>query len=71
MEYFWRLFVVALFPVMKVLLVTLVGLFLALDRINVLGSTARTILNHVVYASKHTADLYIRICTWMDIVEDH
>ena len=44
---FLDLFVVAMVPVLKVLLITLVGLFLALDRIDLLGSTARPYLNNV------------------------
>lgn len=44
---FLDLFVVAVVPVLKVLLITLVGLFLALDRIDLLGSTARPYLNNV------------------------
>lgn len=41
------LFLVALVPVLKVLLVTGVGLLLALERINILGPIARHHLNLV------------------------
>lgn len=44
------LLMVALMPVIKVLLVTAVGLFAALDRVNLLGTTAKHNLNNV---SKH------------------
>ncbi|KAJ6753407.1 hypothetical protein OIU79_026275 [Salix purpurea] len=40
---------VAVVPVLKVLLITLVGLFLALDRIDLLGSTARPYLNNLLF----------------------
>ncbi|KAG5255367.1 protein PINS [Salix suchowensis] len=46
---FLDLFVVAVVPVLKVLLITLVGLFLALDRIDLLGSTARPYLNNLLF----------------------
>nr|XP_034887280.1 protein PIN-LIKES 3-like isoform X2 [Populus alba] len=46
---FLDLFVVAMVPVLKVLLITLVGLFLALDRIDLLGSTARPYLNNLIF----------------------
>ncbi|KAJ6776644.1 hypothetical protein OIU74_000768 [Salix koriyanagi] len=46
---FLDLFVVAVVPVLKVLLITLVGLFLALDRIDLLGSTARPYLNNLIF----------------------
>lgn len=44
---FLELFSVASFPVIKILLVTAVGLFLALDNINLLGKDARIQTNHV------------------------
>ncbi|KAJ6950758.1 protein PIN-LIKES 3-like isoform X3 [Populus alba x Populus x berolinensis] len=46
---FLDLFVVAMVPVLKVLLITVVGLFLALDRIDLLGSTARPYLNNLIF----------------------
>ncbi|KAG5620746.1 hypothetical protein H5410_005964 [Solanum commersonii] len=46
---FVELFVVALVPVLKTLIITAVGLFLALERINLLGSTARHHLNNLVF----------------------
>ncbi|CAK7357568.1 unnamed protein product [Dovyalis caffra] len=46
---FFGLFVVALMPVLKVLLITGTGLFLALDRIDLLGSIARPYLNNLVF----------------------
>ncbi|XVF75681.1 hypothetical protein PTKIN_Ptkin13bG0206100 [Pterospermum kingtungense] len=46
---FLDLFVVAVIPVLKVLLVTGVGLFLAMDRINLLGPEARNYLNKIVF----------------------
>lgn len=44
---FVDLLLVALIPVIKVLLITGVGLFLALDRVNLLGPDAREHLNKV------------------------
>ncbi|XP_027361179.1 protein PIN-LIKES 3-like [Abrus precatorius] len=46
---FVELFGVASMPVIKVLLVTAVGLFLALDNINLLGKDARIQVNHLVH----------------------
>lgn len=43
------LFVVALLPVLKTLLITAVGLLLAIDRVNILGDAARHHLNNVVF----------------------
>lgn len=43
------LFIVALIPVLKTLLITAVGLLLALDRINILGEVARHHLNNLVF----------------------
>lgn len=45
----WKLFVVALIPILKVLLVTALGTFLALDRFDILGDTARKNLNTVSF----------------------
>ncbi|XP_022641611.1 protein PIN-LIKES 3-like [Vigna radiata var. radiata] len=46
---FWKLFFVALMPVLKVLLITALGTILAIDRFNILGQTARKNLNTMVY----------------------
>ncbi|WVZ17469.1 hypothetical protein V8G54_010451 [Vigna mungo] len=46
---FWKLFFVALMPVLKVLLITALGTILAIDRFNMLGQTARKNLNTMVY----------------------
>ncbi|XP_030549253.2 protein PIN-LIKES 3-like [Rhodamnia argentea] len=43
------LFVVALMPVLKVLLVTAVGSFLAMDRLNLLGHDAKQHMNNLVF----------------------
>ncbi|GLT66038.1 hypothetical protein SLA2020_384340 [Shorea laevis] len=46
---FLDLFILALMPVLKVLLVTAVGLLLAMDRVNLLGPDARSHLNNMVF----------------------
>ncbi|XP_035838709.1 protein PIN-LIKES 3 isoform X2 [Helianthus annuus] len=46
---FLDLFVVSLNPVLKTLLITVVGLLLAIPRIDILGDVARHHLNNVVY----------------------
>ncbi|XVF82841.1 hypothetical protein PTKIN_Ptkin16aG0082700 [Pterospermum kingtungense] len=46
---FVDLLIVALIPVIKVLLITGVGLFLAMDRVNLLGPEARDHLNKMVF----------------------
>ncbi|GAB4848360.1 hypothetical protein Ancab_003053 [Ancistrocladus abbreviatus] len=46
---FINLFIVASIPVLKVLLITALGSFLALDRIDILGQDARKHLNTVVF----------------------
>lgn len=46
---FWDLFVVALMPVLKVLIITGIGLVLALERVNLLGQNARRYLNELVF----------------------
>ncbi|KAL4388070.1 hypothetical protein GQ457_09G028190 [Hibiscus cannabinus] len=46
---FMDLFIVALMPVLKVILITGVGLLLAVDRINLLGQEARHHLNNLVF----------------------
>ncbi|CAI9110417.1 OLC1v1010428C1 [Oldenlandia corymbosa var. corymbosa] len=42
-------FIVSLIPVLKTLLITAVGLFLALDRVNILDLSARRNLNNLVF----------------------
>ncbi|KAM1484171.1 hypothetical protein TB2_035402 [Malus domestica] len=44
-----QLFVMASIPVLKVLLITALGLYLALDRVNILGEVTRKNLNTVVF----------------------
>ncbi|EOY18973.1 Auxin efflux carrier family protein isoform 6 [Theobroma cacao] len=46
---FLDMFVVALMPVLKVLLVTAVGLLLAMEKIDLLGPEARNYLNKIVF----------------------
>ncbi|KAJ6894661.1 protein PIN-LIKES 3-like [Populus alba x Populus x berolinensis] len=45
----WQLFFVALMPVVKVLLITAVGVFLATKRMDILGTDARKHLNSLVF----------------------
>ena len=44
---FLDLLIVALMPVLKILIITAIGLFLATERINLLGANARQYLNNV------------------------
>ncbi|XP_028776754.1 protein PIN-LIKES 3-like [Neltuma alba] len=46
---FLQLFYVASVPVIKVLLISVLGLLLALDRLDILGETARKHVNHMVF----------------------
>ncbi|KAF7829087.1 protein PIN-LIKES 3-like [Senna tora] len=46
---FLQLLVVASFPVIKLLIITAIGLFLALDHIDILGASARNHLNDIVF----------------------
>ncbi|KAK4261613.1 hypothetical protein QN277_004583 [Acacia crassicarpa] len=46
---FLQLFYVASVPMIKVLLISVLGLLLALDRVDILGGTARTHVNHMVF----------------------
>lgn len=62
---FLDLFVVAMVPVLKVLLITLVGLFLALDRIDLLGSTARPYLNNVSSIHVYRIPCFIEINSFL------
>ncbi|KAF9689525.1 hypothetical protein SADUNF_Sadunf01G0101000 [Salix dunnii] len=43
----WNLFFVALMPVLNVLLITAVGVFLAIQRVDIMGADARNHLNNV------------------------
>lgn len=45
---FMQLLYVASLPVMKVLLITALGLFLAIDQVDVLGADARKRVNNVM-----------------------
>jgi auxin efflux carrier family protein len=45
---FMQLLYVASLPVMKVLLITALGLFLAIDQVDVLGADARKRVNDVI-----------------------
>ncbi|XP_057736290.1 protein PIN-LIKES 3-like [Arachis stenosperma] len=45
----WKLFMTALMPVLKLIIITAVGAFLALDRFNLLRDNARKHLNALVY----------------------
>lgn len=51
------LFTASSIPVVKVLLVTALGSYLALDRVNILGDEARKHLNNVRCASMFVASL--------------
>lgn len=44
---FLELLAVASLPVIKLLILTALGLFLAMDRVNLLGESARNQMNHV------------------------
>ncbi|KAE8038503.1 hypothetical protein FH972_011005 [Carpinus fangiana] len=46
---FLDLFIVALMPVLKILLITALGLLLGTERIDLLGANARQILNRIVF----------------------
>lgn len=52
------LFIVALMPVLKTLLITAVGLLIAIDRIGLLGPDARHHLNNVSFMTR--AQLHMR-----------
>ncbi|XP_014633421.1 protein PIN-LIKES 1 isoform X5 [Glycine max] len=45
----WKLFVIALMPNLKVLLITVLGTFLAINRLDILTETARKNMNTMVY----------------------
>ncbi|KAL6959780.1 hypothetical protein U1Q18_039935 [Sarracenia purpurea var. burkii] len=46
---FLSLFIVALMPVLETMLITAIGLFLALERVNLLGGVTRQNLNNLVF----------------------
>ncbi|KAL9345789.1 hypothetical protein Peur_060642 [Populus x canadensis] len=64
---FLDLFVAALMPVLKVLLITGLGLFLALDRIDLLGANARHYMNNILIkitkTPPHLQGLVIGCCS--------
>lgn len=62
---FLKLFIVALMPVLKVLLITAVGTVLAINRFNILGETARKNLNTVVHAREYSSHVYLWVCSWI------
>ncbi|TKY68935.1 transporter C5D6.04 [Spatholobus suberectus] len=47
--YIWKLFVIALMPNLKVLLITAAGTFLAINRFDILSETVRKNMNTMVY----------------------
>lgn len=53
------LFIASSIPVLKVLLVTALGSYLALDRVDILGDDARKHLNNVSLQQTH---LCVRVC---------
>lgn len=57
---FLDLFVVASMPILKVLLVTALGLYLALDRVDVMGEATRKQLNRVSYSFYYPESKRIR-----------
>ncbi|KAJ1439514.1 Membrane transport protein [Sesbania bispinosa] len=56
---FWKLYIVALTPVLKVLFIAAVGAFLAHDRFDILRGNARKHLNTVVHAIKCSSKIFI------------
>lgn len=61
---FLDLLLVALIPVIKVLFITGVGLFLALDHVNLLGPDARNHLNKVslCYFTQPRVYWFVQLC---------
>ncbi|KAK4347540.1 hypothetical protein RND71_033879 [Anisodus tanguticus] len=55
---FVELFMVALMPILKTLIITVVGLFLATEPVDLLGSIARHHLNNMFHACKHSYHIY-------------
>ncbi|KAK3431635.1 hypothetical protein EUGRSUZ_E03440 [Eucalyptus grandis] len=56
------LFIVALMPVLKVLLVTAVGSLLAMERVNLLGRDAKQHVNNLTRTPRHLQSLVIGCC---------
>ncbi|KAK9670506.1 hypothetical protein RND81_13G205800 [Saponaria officinalis] len=69
---FMELFLVALMPVLKTLLLTAIGLFLALDRINLLGPTARHSVNNLVFYvfSPCLMGAYLALTVTIDVMKE-
>jgi len=66
---FIKLFSVASFPVIKVLLITALGLFLALDNISILGEDARKKVNQVTIPENlFSFVLFFSLCSLMERV---
>ena len=69
---FWKLFFVALMPVLKVLLITALGTILAINRFDILGETARKNLNTVsliiffVFFFCFQYFIFIQSCNFID-----
>ncbi|KAF2310807.1 hypothetical protein GH714_017402 [Hevea brasiliensis] len=60
------LFIASTIPVLKVLLITALGTFLALDRVDILREDARKHVNNVVHAIKYPHHIYHWFNTWLD-----
>ncbi|KAL4600286.1 hypothetical protein ACB092_11G187700 [Castanea dentata] len=58
---FLDLFIVALMPMLKILLITAVGLFLATEHINLLGANARPYLNNLVFYVFNPSNLFSKL----------
>lgn len=63
------LFIVALMPVLKTLLITAVGLLLAIDRIGLLGPDARHHLNNVSFMTRAQLHMHIYIYIHVRIIK--
>ncbi|KAJ8437960.1 hypothetical protein Cgig2_033693 [Carnegiea gigantea] len=66
-----NLFLAASMPVVKVFLLISLGLFLALDHVDILGGTARKLLNHVVHAGQHPLYFYSWVSIWVDTRQNY
>ncbi|XP_050282700.1 protein PIN-LIKES 3-like [Quercus robur] len=58
---FLDLFIVALMPTLEILLITAIGLFLATERINLLGADARPYLNNLVFYVFTPSNLFSKL----------
>ncbi|KAK4592490.1 hypothetical protein RGQ29_016865 [Quercus rubra] len=58
---FLDLFIVALMPTLDLLLITAIGLFLATERINLLGANARPYLNNLVFYVFTPSNLFSKL----------